>query len=85
MRYEANPHVVPQIQLNYLYKAHDQGTLADYNDSAGSVLYLSPGVTAMVGNQTHVYGFIQLPIWSNLQGYQLFPHWAASVGINYAF
>jgi hypothetical protein len=26
-----------------------------------------------------------LPIYSRLEGYQLFPRWTASVGVSYAF
>ncbi|HTR58801.1 MAG TPA: transporter [Casimicrobiaceae bacterium] len=85
LRYEENPHLVPQIQVNYTYKAHDQGTLADTADTAGSVVYVSPGVTAMVAQNMHVYAFVQLPVYSNLQGYQVFPRWTASVGVSYAF
>jgi hypothetical protein len=85
LRYEENPHVVPQIQVNITHKASDQGALADTTDSAGTVVYVSPGVTAMVAPNTHVYGFVQLPAYSNLQGYQLFPRWTATVGVSYAF
>jgi len=85
LRYEENPHVVPQVQVNVTHKSHDQGTLADSTDSAGTVVYISPGVTAMIAPNTHAYGFVQLPVYSNLQGYQLFPRWTASVGMSYAF
>ena len=85
LRYEENPHLVPQLQVNITHKASDQGTLADTADSAGTVAYVSPGVTAMVASNLHVYGFVQLPVCSDLQGYQLFPRWTATVGVSYAF
>jgi hypothetical protein len=28
---------------------------------------------------------VQVPIYSNLDGYQLFPHWTATAGLSYAF
>ncbi|HEY2256186.1 MAG TPA: transporter [Variovorax sp.] len=84
-RYEANPDIVPQLQVNITRKSHDQGALADTTDSAGTVVYLSPGVTVNAGHDTHVYAFLQLPVYSNLQGYQLFPRWTASVGLMHAF
>jgi hypothetical protein len=31
------------------------------------------------------YAFVQVPVYSHLAGYQLFPHWTASVGISKAF
>jgi hypothetical protein len=35
--------------------------------------------------QLYVYGFVQIPLWSNLGGYQLFPRWTATLGASYAF
>ena len=85
LRYEADPRLVPQLQVNLTRKNSDQGALADTTDTAGTVAYLSPGVTAAVDERTHVYAFVQLPVFSRLQGYQLFPHWTASVGLSHAF
>lgn len=85
LRYEADPQLVPQIQINMTHRTADSGALADTLDTAGTVAYLSPGVTARVAARTSLYGFIQLPMYSNLRGYQLFPRWTASVGISYAF
>lgn len=85
LRYEADPKIVPQLQLNLSRKSHDQGALADVEDSAGTVAYLSPGVTLAVSQAVHAYGFVQLPVYSRLDGYQLFPRWTASAGLSYAF
>jgi hypothetical protein len=84
LRYEAQPRWVPQIQLNLLHKSPDQGALADIQSTAGNVAYVSPGVTVMVMSKLHVYAFAQIPVYSNLYGYQLFPRWAASFGGSYA-
>lgn len=84
-RYEANPDFVPQLQVNITRKSHDQGALADRADSAGTVAYLSPGATLNLGYDTHVYAFLQLPVYRKLEGYQLFPKWTASVGVTHAF
>jgi hypothetical protein len=83
LRYEANPQWVPQLQLNLLRKDADQGALADVPNTAGSVAYLSPGVTARVRHDLHVFGFVQVPVYSKLDGYQLFPHWTLSIGASY--
>ncbi|MWR47811.1 transporter, partial [Escherichia coli] len=32
-----------------------------------------------------VYAFLQKALYSNLQGYQLFPRWSGTVGASYAF
>jgi hypothetical protein len=76
---------VPQLQVNVLHKSPDQGALADVQNTAGTVLYLSPGLTARVQGPLHVFAFVQLPVYSNLYGTQLFPRFTASVGASYAF
>jgi hypothetical protein len=85
VRYEANPDLVPQLQVNLFHKGSDQGALADNPDSAGTVAYLSPGVTIALTSELQAFGFIQLPIYSRLIGIQLAPSWTASVGLSYAF
>jgi hypothetical protein len=85
LRYEGNAHWVPQLQLNLLHKSPDQGALADVQNTAGTVVYVSPGVTAQLSVSLHVFAFAQLPVYSNLYGIQLFPRWTASAGVTYAF
>lgn len=85
VRYEADPKIVPQLQMNIVRRSHDQGALADATDTAGTIAYLSPGVTASVAKNMQVYGFVQMPVYSKLDGYQLFPRWTASVGLGYSF
>ncbi len=85
LRYEENPHIVPQVQINLSRKSHDQGALADAPDSAGTVAYLSPGLTVSLQHDLQVFGFVQVPLYSRLDGFQLAPRWTASVGMSYAF
>lgn len=85
LRYEANPHVVPQLQINVTRKNADKGALADTTNTAGTVVYLSPGVTVSVAHNVQLYAFLQKALYSNLQGYQLFPRWSGTVGASYAF
>jgi hypothetical protein len=85
LRYESNPRVIPQLQLNLSRKSADQGALADTTDTAGTVAYISPGLTAQVVRRLYAYSVLQFPVYSNLGGYQLFPHWTATMGLSYAF
>jgi len=85
IRYEANPTFVPQLQVNINHRSQDLGTLADTPNSAGTAAYLSPGVNVSILKEVQIYGFAQLPIYSKLEGYQLFPHVTGSVGLAYAF
>jgi hypothetical protein len=85
LRYEKSPRVVPQLQLNISRKSADQGALADTANTAGTTVYLSPGVSVAVTRSLQAYGFVQLPVYSRLDGYQLFPKWTATVGVSYGF
>lgn len=84
LRYVANPHWVPQLQVNMLHKQPDQGALADVQNTAGTVVYLSPGITLEAASRLHLFGFVQVPVYSNLYGIQLFPRYTVSVGATYA-
>ena len=85
IRYAADPKIVPQLQVNITRKSTDQGILADTISTGGTVVYLSPGISASITDKVSVFGFVQLPVYSRLDGYQLFPHWTASAGVTYAF
>jgi hypothetical protein len=85
LRYEARPDWTPQLQLNIGRRSHDQGALADRSGSAGTVVTLSPGVSARLGRASQVFAFVQLPLYSRLDGYQLAPRWTASLGLSHAF
>jgi hypothetical protein len=83
LRYVTNPWIIPQLQVNLLHKSRDQGALADIQSTAGNVAYISPGLSAKVVSNLHVYGFVQVPVYSNLYGYQLFPRYTVSGGVSY--
>jgi len=85
LRYEGNPRWVLQLQVNLLHKSPDEGALADLQNTAGSVAYLSPGATVQLSSRVYAFAFVQLPVYSNLYGFQLFPRWTASGGVSYAF
>lgn len=84
LRYEAHANWVPQLQLNLLHKSADQGALADTPDTAGTIAYLSPGISATLARGLQAYAFVQVPVYSRLDGYQLFPHWTGTLGISVA-
>ncbi len=83
VRYEAHPRWVPQLQINLYERRADQGALADVLDTNGFVAYVSPGLSVRVVQHLQVYGLVQVPVYSNLGGYQLFPHWTGTVGFSY--
>jgi hypothetical protein len=71
--------------MNLLHKSVDQGALADIYSTAGYVAYVSPGLTAQVAGNLQAFTFAQVPVYSDLVGYQLFPRYTFSVGASYAF
>ncbi|MDX1804505.1 MAG: hypothetical protein R3292_10525 [Alcanivorax sp.] len=83
-RYDGHPEVVPRLQFNVIHSAHDQGVLADHNNSGGTVVYLSPGMTLNPAASLQLYGFIQAPMYSDLTGSQPLPSWTATVGFGQA-
>jgi hypothetical protein len=76
--------VVPQVQVNARTVRRDSGLNADPDNTGGSLVYLSPGVTLAVSKSAKVYGFIQLPVYQYVEGLQLAPRWNASVGLNFS-
>ena len=75
----------PQIQLNFRHVLHDTGAQADSNNTGGTLLYFSPGVSVSVSNYVSVYGFVQVPVYQDVRGIQLAPRVTTSVGMRYSF
>jgi hypothetical protein len=73
------------LQANYLFKARDQGLEAEPEDSGGKFLFLSPGVSYALNRQIQAYGFLQLPVYQDVNGVQLVARHAIAVGLNMRF
>lgn len=84
-RYMALEKVIPQIQVNARTSNKDSGANASPDDSGGQTIYLSPGVTIPVSEKVKVYGFVQVPIYQNLNGYQLALTYTVSLGTRIDF
>ncbi len=85
VRYMNGGNWVPQVQINARVAGKDQGAQADQDNSGGRLVYLSPGVTYKINAQTSVYGFVQVPLFQDVNGYQLTPKTTDSLGVRYAF
>jgi len=85
LRYMALGSLVPQLQVNARASAKDAGANASPDDSGGRTVYLSPGATFAVSEQVKVYAFVQVPIYQNLNGYQLAPKSTFSLGTRIEF
>lgn len=83
--YSATSDLSLMLQLNAQHKSHDTGFNAEPADSGSTTLSLSPGLSYRITNSTHVYGFVQTPIYQYVRGTQLTSDWSAAVGINTAY
>ncbi len=59
------------VQLNMLLKGRDEGAAAEPEDSGGSYLFLSPGVSWAVSRSVALYAFVQIPLYQRVNGVQL--------------
>lgn len=73
------------VQANFQLRAHDTGSNAEPKDTGGRVLYISPGMAYAVGGSTQIYGFVQLPVSTDVRGVQLTTGKSISVGISQRF
>jgi hypothetical protein len=85
LRYLGFSGFFPQLQVNFRASKRDSGANADTVSTGGTLVYLSPGIDVPVTNRISVYGFAQLPVYQNLNGVQLAPHYTTSVGVRYTF
>ena len=73
------------LQLNALVKERDRGPEAEPEESGGSFLWLSPGLSYSPDRRLRLYGFVQLPLCQRVNGVQLTARWTASVGAGWRF
>ena len=71
----------PQLQLNIKTESREHGAAADTANSGGTLVHLSPGLTAELTAQTNAFVFVQLPVYQRVNGLQLQPKWLFSVGV----
>ncbi len=85
IRYTHFKRVIPQLQINTHISSRDRGAEADTDNSGGVVINLSPGVTVEVTDKIASFVFVQVPVYQNLNGYQLAPKWSLTAGIRVSF
>lgn len=75
--------VTPQLQLNVRVAGLDRGVESDRDNSGGELVYLSPGVSARLARRLTGFGFVQLPLYERIHGFQLTPRATLSLGLRY--
>ena len=61
--------------------AKDSGANADRENSGGEQVNLSPGFSASLGTRVTAFGFVELPLYTRVNGYQLAPDVKFSLGV----
>jgi hypothetical protein len=84
-RYPVTPRLGLNLQLNYLTRWRDDGSNAEPDDSGLRALFASPGIGYAITPAVHVYGFVQLPVYQNVNGTQLTADKAVAAGITTRF
>jgi hypothetical protein len=68
------------LQVNLLHRSRDSGSQSEPEDSGGQYVFLSPGLSARIGADSQIYGFIQLPLYQYVNGVQLTADWSLVAG-----
>lgn len=84
VRYMAYSRVTPQFQINAKMSERDRGEQADSANSGGTLAYFSPGLSVNITPKLSTYGFVQIPLYQDVNGLQLAPRYTASIGLHYS-
>ena len=73
------------VQLNMLVKGRDEGAVAEPEDSGGTYLFLSPGLSWAVSRNVALYAFAQVPLYQRVNGVQLSYNTGGTIGASIFF
>jgi len=73
------------LQVNAQVRGRERGENAEPENSGGSFVWLSPGVSYALGRSTQLYAFVQLPVYQRVNGVQLTADYAAAAGVHWRF
>ena len=73
------------MQVNTLWKDRDRGANAEPEDSGGTFVHFSPGLSVGLGDKTQLYGFVQIPMVQRVNGVQLTADWSVAAGFSHRF
>ena len=81
LNYTHSRNITPQLQLSFRATAGDRGHNADRLNSGGEQVNLSPGLSANISSKLVGFGFVELPLYNRVNGYQLVPKAKLSAGV----
>lgn len=85
LRYPVSDALALQLQLNALYTRRSRGARAEPENTGGTLVTLSPGVSWTVGDATQLYAWYQRPVYQHVNGVQLSTRDAFVLGLSQRF
>lgn len=85
LHYDVTQDFALLLQLNAVWRGRDSGLQAEPEDSGGSYVFVSPGVSYMVTRSVQLFAIVQLPIYQYVNGVQLTANWGATAGLGFRF
>lgn len=84
-RYRLTDSLSALWQFNAHYKGKDRGDNAESQDTGSRMLAVSPGLGYQLTPQVQMFGFVQLPVYQDVNGVQITADWYATVGVSARF
>lgn len=81
LNYTGWRNVTPQLQLSFRATGRDSGSNADRPNSGGEQVNIAPGLSAKVSSRAVAFGYVELPLYTRVNGYQLVPKAKFSAGL----
>ncbi len=73
--------ITPQLQLTFRATGKDNGPNSDRQNSGGEQVNLAPGVSAKLSSTAVGFAYVELPLYTRVNGYQLVPRAKLSLGV----
>ena len=73
--------ITPQLQVSFRKTWRDSGPNSDRPNSGGEQVNLAPGLSAKLGTQVVGFTYVELPLYTRVNGYQLVPKAKFSAGL----
>jgi hypothetical protein len=73
--------ITPQLQLSFRKTWRDSGPSSDRPNSGGEQVNLAPGLSAKLGTKVVGFTFVELPLYTRVNGFQLVPKAKFSAGL----
>ena len=73
--------ITPQLQLNARVTGRDKGSSSDRPNSGGEQVNVAPGIAVDLSPRLSAFTFVELPLFTRVNGYQLVPKAKLSAGI----